>query len=183
MKKDEVKFLYIILFLVVVIAAALILIVIKIENNKVEEEKQRNISLQQQLDMIAKTKRDNPIFGESIEKEQRSNTELNVPADKKYIGKWKRVSMLINGIPENFSEAVLEINEDSFVKTTNCSISGSLSINDSKMIMSVEEDGCKEGKNNFVNNYLISPDGKKLTLLINDPQFKMIEDYERIVQK
>lgn len=180
MKKDELKFLYVITFLIIVIAVVLFLIVINNKNSKIVEQERTNLSLQQQLEMISKTKRESPIFKDPVNVESKRNVELTVPSNKKYIGKWKRNLMTINGVSENFSQALLEIGENSFTKTTDCSISGSLSIDDRKMIMNVEKDGCQEGKNSFVSNYVVSLDGNALTLSIDDPQFKMIEGYERV---
>lgn len=182
MKKDELKFLYIIIALIILIIVTLFFILINIQNGKIKEKELENSSLQKQLEVISKTKRDEPIFQEAVDNETKQNSDANIPIDKKYIGKWKRISMTINGISEKFSQAILEIKENSFVRTTNCSISGGLSIDNDKMIMSVKDDGCKEGKNSFVNNYNISPDGKKLILSINDPQFVMTEEYERVPQ-
>ena len=179
MEKDELKFLYVIVSIIVLIAIALFLIVINAKNKENEEQKSNDAFLQEQMDTIDKTKREDSFFKESIDVEPKS-IENRTLIGKEYLGKWKRISMTINGNPENFSHSTLEIGENYFVKTTDCSISGSLSVDKDKMMMSVENDGCKEGKNNFINNYSISPDGKLLTLSIDDPQFKMVEGYKKI---
>ncbi|MFA6252347.1 MAG: hypothetical protein WCX74_03025 [Candidatus Paceibacterota bacterium] len=179
MEKDEFKFLYIIVIIIALIAIALFLIVVNAQKKEVEKQKQNDAFLQEQLEMINKTKREDSVFKGATDVELKS-AENNALIGKEYIGKWKRILMTINGSPENFSQATLEIGEDHFVKTTDCSISGSLSVDENKMMMSVENDGCKEGKNNFINNYSISPDGKLLTLSIDDPQFKMVEGYKKI---
>jgi len=183
MKKEELKFLYIIVFIILSVIIVLFFLAMKIKDDKLKEQERDNALLQQQLEIISRKKRTDPIFKEVPVAEAKKNVEMSTTSDKKYVGKWRRVSMSINGVPENFSQATLEMKESSFVKTTNCSISGSLSITESKMVMNVINDGCREGKNSFVNNYSVSSDGKQLTLSIDDPQFKMIEGYDRVFEK
>lgn len=180
MKNEELKFLYVIGIIVLAIGFVLIFLVLQKKDSEIDAQKNSNLLLQQQIDDIEKSKRTEPIFKQVENVEPKEYVVENLPANKEYIGKWKRVSMTINGIQENFASAVLEIADGSFIKTTDCVISGSLSVSENQMIMSVKNDGCKEGKNNFVSNYGLSSDNKKLTLSIDDPQFKMIEEYERI---
>jgi len=180
MKNEELKFLYVIGAIVVVTGLVLIFLILQKKDSEIDAQKNNNLLLQQQINDIEKNKRTEPIFKQVENVEPKEYVVENLPANKEYIGRWKRTSMTINGVQENFASATLEISDGSFIKTTDCVISGSLSVSENKMIMSVKDDGCKEGKNNFVSNYSLSSDNKKLTLSINDPQFKMTEEYERI---
>lgn len=107
------------------------------------------------------------------------NGIVSVPGDT-YVGKWKRIGMTINNEEAPFSEAILSLESDKFIKNTNCQISGSLIVSEDKIIMRVEEDGCDEGKKDFSNYYSLSTDKQTLTLLIKDSAFEMRDIYQRV---
>lgn len=100
-------------------------------------------------------------------------------AGESYLGKWKRVGMVINGENVSFSPSIIEIEEGKFIQTTDCTVSGALSINNGKMMMEVLEDGCGQGEKTFVNGYSLLEDNNKLVLSIDEPGFKVQDIYQR----
>jgi hypothetical protein len=146
-----------------------------------DEQKNNNILLQDKLDAVEQINRTEPIFKEVEDVLPKEYVVEEIPLNKEYIGRWERVLMSINGIQEKFSPSTLEISDGFFIKTTNCVISGLLSVSEDEMIMSVTNDGCKEGKNNFVSTYKVSPDKNSLIFSIKDSEFEITEKYKRIL--
>lgn len=157
----------------------LLFLVVQIKEN--EPIKKENNDLPENTSNNQNIERTDTLFKEAEDVKPKEYIVENYPLGKEYFGKWKRINLSINGVQENFSPAILELTDGFFTKTTDCIVSGKLFIIDNKMIMRTEEDGCNEGKNDFVSYYEISSDKNNLILSIKDPQFMLVEKYERIL--
>ncbi|MFA5080555.1 MAG: hypothetical protein WC472_02925 [Candidatus Paceibacterota bacterium] len=179
MKKKKIQ-LYIIACVALLSLALLVFLIFQMQMKNIEQEKTNSL-LQEKIAAIERTNRTEPIFKQVEDVAPKEYLIENLPLNKEYIGKWERVSITINGEQEKFSAATLEITDGTFIKTTNCIISGALSVSEDKMIMSVERDDCKEGKNNFTSDYKVSSDKNGLMLSISDSEYEIIEGYRRIL--
>ncbi|MDD5639249.1 MAG: hypothetical protein PHR47_00340 [Candidatus Pacebacteria bacterium] len=179
MQKKKIQFLYVITCTVLFSLVLLVVLLLQMQRKNIEQEKANSL-LQEKIAAIERTNRTEPIFKQVEDVAPKEYLIEDLPLNKEYIGKWERVSITINGEQEKFSAATLEITEGTFTKTTNCVISGALSVSENKMIMSVERDDCKEGKNNFTSNYKVSSDKNSLILSISDAEYEVIEGYKRI---
>jgi hypothetical protein len=110
-----------------------------------------------------------------------SSGEVMVPkvSGESYFGKWRRIGMVINNEDVSFSPSMIDIGEGNFSQTTDCTVSGNLSVTGNQMLMEVIEDGCGQGEKSFINNYSLSEDNNKLVLLIDEPGFKVQDIYQR----
>lgn len=111
--------------------------------------------------------------------EMDNEEETTINLNNTYIGRWKRIKMIVNSENVPFSQSIIDLQDGHFTKDTNCQISGNLTVTEDKMIMEVTKDGCEEG-DYFINYYNLSSDKNDLVLIIKDSNFEVQDIYRRI---
>lgn len=98
-----------------------------------------------------------------------------------YVGTWERLSLAVDGQPQEAVPATIELSADSYVSTTFCTVSGALQVEGEDIVMTLGNTDCPTGAipDVYHSRMLLSEGGEHMTLINTEFGAEVREEYSR----